>query len=135
MFASNTPTHAANQAYLSVINQENNKVVHLGIYNKQCHQGKIIAAKSGLSVKCGTPGFTHKGKCSANLPADAPIGREADYVVDAAKVFKVHKSDPTAVTKDGDGAVRKALLEFYGVDNIEILNDEHHLNGCFKKKG
>ena len=134
IFASNTPTHAANQAYLTVMNQENNKVVHVGIYNKQCHRAKMISAKTGQTIKCCTDKKNHDGQCSANLPSDAPIGREAEYVLRAAESLRKQGADPTSVTKDGDAAVRKALLKFYGEENIEIFNDEHHLNGCFKKK-
>lgn len=132
IFASTTPTHAATQAYMTVINQENNKVLHVGIFNKQCHKGKYLE-KKGITVKCGT-GIDHEGGCSANLPPDAPIGQEAEYTIGAAKCLKEKDASPTSFTKDGDASVRKALIEFYGADNIEILSDEHHLNSSFKKQ-
>ena len=134
MFSSSTPTHAANQAYMTVINQETNKVLHLGVYNKQCHLGKLTATQQGGKILCGTNDVDHKGDCSANLHPDAPIGREADYILKAAKDLRQQNADPTSMTKDGDGPVRKALLDFYGVDSLEILSDEHHVNSCFKKK-
>ena len=70
------PTEAANQVYLTVINQENNKVVHVGIYNKQCQRGKRISAKTGHNIQCGTTGIKYRdGECSANFRSDAPIGK------------------------------------------------------------
>ena len=130
IFSESTPTHAANQAYTTVLNDKN-KVLHIGVYNKQCHKGQLLA-KKGVTVNCGINGAGHEGHCSANLPHMAPIGREANYVLDAAKTLKMKGADPTSFTKDGDGSVQKALLEFYG--DIEILNDEHHLNKSFKKQ-
>ena len=70
------PIFAANQAYLTVMNQENNKLVHVGIYNKQGHRGKMISAKSGHDIQCGTTARikNHDGECLANFRSDAPIG-------------------------------------------------------------
>ena len=77
-------------------------------------------------ILCGSNDVDHKGDCSANLPPDAPIGREADYILKAAKDLQQQNADPTSMTKDGDGPVRKALLEFYGADNLEILSDKNN---------
>ena len=55
-----------------------------------------------------------------------------DLIFAKTKCFQKNDNDPTAWTKDGDGAIQKALLEFYG-GNIELLSDEHHVNKAFKK--
>ena len=85
-------------------------------------------------ILCGSNDVDHKGDCSANLPPDAPISREADYILKAAKDIQQQNADPTSMTKDGDGPVHKALLELYGADNLEIRSNEHLVTACFKNK-
>lgn len=132
MFSSQTPTHAATQAYTTVLDCQSGKILHHGVHTKQCHRGALLRNK-GLDVECGT-GTPHQGGCSANMSKHDPIGCESARVRQAAQQLELLGVDAASWTKDGDGTVTAELLAFYEEKVIEILQDERHLNNSFKNK-